>query len=363
MFVCLFPIYANGQSKDELQALQKQIKQKQQQVAQQLAKAKSLQSDLKQIELKIAKAATALNATEQELKSNQQEQKKLKKRQADIQQKLDQQQNVLAKQIRSAFMTGNHDYAKMLLNQENPGKFERTITYYQYLNEARRELIDEFLLLGEELTQVNLTLIEKQDSLQNLLDRQQAQQATLNQGQKSRKQTLSKLQSAIESDAAKIEELQANEQNLRKAIAEAERLAAQKPTSFDGLAKLKGKLLKPADGRVRKLFGTKREGQIRWKGIIVEGNAGSNVIAIHHGKVLYADWLRGFGLVTVLDHGNGYMSLYGHNQALLHQAGDTVAAGEPIALVGQSGGQTSPNLYFEIRYKGDPVNPTQWIKL
>ena len=140
-------------------------------------------------------------------------------------------------------------------------------------------------------------------------------------------------------------------------------MAAQKPTSFDGLAKLKGKLLKPADGRVRKLFGTKREGQIRWKGIIVEGNAGSNVIAIHHGKVLYADWLRGFGLVTVLDHGNGYMSLYGHNQALLHQAGDTVAAGEPIALVGQSGGQTSPNLYFEIRYKGDPVNPTQWIKL
>ena len=363
MFVCLLPIYTYGQSKDELQALQKQIKQKQQQVAQQLAKAKNLQSDLKKIELKIAKAAAALNATEQALKGNQQEQKKLKKRQSDIQQKLAQQQDVLAKQIRSAFMTGNHDYAKMLLNQENPGKFERTITYYQYLNEARRELIDEFLLLGKELTQVNLTLIEKQDSLQNLLDRQQSQQATLNQGQKSRKQTLSKLQSAIESDAAKIEELQANEQNLRKAIAEAERLAAQKPTSFDGLAKLKGKLLKPADGRVRKLFGTKREGQIRWKGIIVEGNAGSNVIAIHHGKVLYADWLRGFGLVTVLDHGNGYMSLYGHNQALLHQAGDTVAAGEPIALVGQSGGQTSPNLYFEIRYKGDPVNPTQWIKL
>ena len=259
-------------------------------------------------------------------------------------------------------MTGNHDYAKMLLNQENPAKFERTITYYQYLNKARRELIDEFRQLGDELTQVNLTLIEKQDRLQNLLDRQQAQQATLTQEQASRKQTLSKVQSAIESDAAKIEELQANEQNLRKAIAEAERLAAQKPTSFDGLAKLKGKLLKPADGRVRKLFGTKRQGQVRWKGVIVEGNEGSNVIAIHHGKVLYANWLRGFGLVIVLDHGNGYMSLYGHNQALLHQAGDTVTAGEPIALVGQSGGQSSPNLYFEIRYKGDPVNPTQWIK-
>ena len=362
LFVCLLPSQTFAQSKDELQALQEQIKQKQQQVAKQLAKAKSLQAELRQSELKIAKAATALNTTEKELKANQQEQRALKKRQGEIKQKLAQQQDILAKQIRSAFMTGNHDYAKMLLNQENPAKFERNITYYQYLNKARRELIDEFRQLGDELTQVNLTLIEKQDRLQNLLDRQQAQQATLTQEQASRKQTLSKVQSAIESDAAKIEELQANEQNLRKAIAEAERLAAQKPTSFDGLAKLKGKLLKPADGRVRKLFGTKRQGQVRWKGVIVEGNEGSNVIAIHHGKVLYANWLRGFGLVIVLDHGNGYMSLYGHNQALLHQAGDTVTAGEPIALVGQSGGQSSPNLYFEIRYKGDPVNPTQWIK-
>lgn len=352
-----------GQSKEELQALQQQIKQKQQQVAKQLAKAKALQGELKQSELKIASAAKALNSTEQELKANQEEQRNLKKRQSEIQSKLAKQQETLAKQIRSAFMTGNYDYAKMLLNQESAAKFERTITYYQYLNKARSELIDEFRMLGEELTEINLSLIVKQDGLQNLLDRQQAQQATLTQGLRSREQTLSKLQSAIESDAAKIEELQANEQNLRKAIAEAERLAALKPTTFDGLAKLKGQLLMPADGRVRKLFGTKRQGQVRWKGIIVDANAGSNVVAIHHGKVLYADWLRGFGLVTVIDHGNGYMSLYGHNQALLHQSGDTVSAGEPIALVGQSGGQSSPNLYFEIRYKGDPVNPTQWLKL
>ena len=167
MFVCLLPSQTFAQSKDELQALQEQIKQKQQQVAKQLAKAKSLQAELRQSELKIAKAATALNTTEKELKANQQEQRALKKRQGEIKQKLPQQQDILAKQIRSAFMTGNHDYAKMLLNQENPAKFERTITYYQYLNKARRELIDEFRQLGDELTQVNLTLIEKQDRLQS----------------------------------------------------------------------------------------------------------------------------------------------------------------------------------------------------
>ena len=110
------------------------------------------------------------------------------------------------------------------------------------------------------------------------------------------------------------------------------------------------------------MFGRIRQGQIKWKGIIIKGQLGSPIIAVHQGKVLYADWLRGFGLVTVVDHGDGYMSLYGHNQALLKQAGDNVDAGETIALLGQSGGQNYPNLYFEIRHKGQPVNPSSWLK-
>jgi septal ring factor EnvC (AmiA/AmiB activator) len=111
------------------------------------------------------------------------------------------------------------------------------------------------------------------------------------------------------------------------------------------------------------MFGRFRQGQIKWKGVVINGTAGDSVIAIHQAKVLYSDWLRGFGLVTVLDHGNGFMSLYGHNQALLKQAGEAVQAGEAIALLGQSGGQSRPNLYFEIRHKGTPINPVSWLKL
>ena len=165
----------------------------------------------------------------------------------------------------------------------------------------------------------------------------------------------------INSEAAKIEQLQINEQTLLKAIEEAERAAQQRPTQLAGLSKLKGKLIRPADGRLRKLFGKRRQGQVRWKGILIDSSSGSQVRTVHDGKVLYADWLRGFGLVAVVDHGKGYMSLYGHNQALLKQAGDAVQAGETIALVGQSGGQQSPNLYFEIRHKGKPVNPSAWL--
>lgn len=355
-------IGAYGQNSDELKQVQQQIKLKQQQIAQQLAKAKVLQEELKQSELRVAQSAKALNTTQTDLQTNTEEQSKLKQQQLSLQDKLRQQQDVLAKQLRSAFMTGNYDYAKMLLNQQDAAKFERTITYYQYLNTARRELIDEFRRWGEELRQVNQQLLDKQQQLEALHITQKTQQSELNQRLEARQLTLTKIQTAIESDAAKVEELQANEQNLRNALAEAERLAALKPTSFDGLSKFKGQLIQPTKGRMRRLFGDRRQGQVRWKGILIDANAGDRVVAVHDGKVLYADWLRGFGLVTVLDHGNGYMSLYGHNQALLRQAGDVVAGGESIALVGQSGGQESPNLYFEIRHKGIPVNPSHWLK-
>jgi septal ring factor EnvC (AmiA/AmiB activator) len=360
--VCLLSFQTCAQSNDELKAVQQQIKHKQQQIARQLVKAKILQTELKQSELRISQAARALNSTQSDLAVNNDEQDRLKEEQQSLQNKLKQQQHVLAKQIRSAFMTGNYDYAKMLLNQQDAAKFERTITYYQYLNKARRELIDEFIQWGQKLRLVDQQLLRKQQQLEALRVTQQSQQAELNQRQTSRQLTLVKIQSAIESDASKVEELQVNEQNLRKALAEVERLAALKPTSFEGLGELKGQLFKPARGRIHRLFGDRRQGQVRWKGILIDANAGDKVVAVYDGKVLYADWLRGFGLVTVLDHGKGYMSLYGHNQALLRQAGDIVLAGESIALVGQSGGQESPNLYFEIRHKGIPVNPSQWFK-
>ena len=260
-------------------------------------------------------------------------------------------------------MTGNYDFAKMLLNQQDAANFERTITYYQYLNNERRHKIDEFRVLIVELEQVNAQLASKQQELAQLQAEQKNQQAQLTKQQASRESTLANIRSAIESDAAKIEILQQNEKNLQDALVRAQRESEKQNQTFGGLNAVKGKLLMPANGELLKMFGRIRQGQVKWKGIIIRGQVGSPIIAVHQGKVLYADWLRGFGLVTVIDHGEGFMSLYGHNQALLKQAGDIVAAGETIALLGQSGGQTNPNLYFEIRHKGQPVNPTSWLNL
>ena len=357
-----FVFVANGQEQSDLKSIQQQIKTKQVQINQQLATAKTLQDNLKVIEIQIAKAARKLNKTQRFLDNNQQKLKILRKQQKDYLSSLAQQKIVLAKQIRSAYMTGNYDFAKMLLNQQDATNFERTITYYQYLNKARKLQIDSFNLLVKNLQEVNAKLINNQSELEQLKGKQLEQQQVLKANQTEREGTFIALQNAIESEEVKIAQLQINEKNLLEALTQAQQLDQQDVT-LSGLGTLKGRLLMPAKGNLRKMFGKFRQGQIKWKGVVINGTPGDSVIAIHHAKVLYSDWLRGFGLVTVLEHGDGFMSLYGHNQALLKEAGESVLAGETIALLGQSGGQNRPNLYFEIRHKGKPINPVNWLKL
>jgi septal ring factor EnvC (AmiA/AmiB activator) len=354
---------AKAQERSDLESIQKQIKNKQAQISQQLEAAKKLQDNLKVVELQIAKSAKKLNKTEISLDKNQQQLSTLRKQQKAYLASLEQQKLVLAKQIRSAYMTGNYDFAKMLLNQQDAANFERTITYYQYLNKARKSQIDSFNLLVKDLQKVNAKLIDNQSELEQLKSKQLEQQHALKVNQTEREGTLIALQNAIESEEAKIAQLQMNEKNLLEALTRAQQQVDKQDITLSGLSALKGLLLMPAEGNLRKMFGRFRQGQIKWKGVVINGTAGDSVVAIHHAKVLYSDWLRGFGLVTVLDHGDGFMSLYGHNQALLKQAGEAVQAGEAIALLGQSGGQSRPNLYFEIRHKGRPINPVSWLKL
>lgn len=357
--VCLS---VSAQQSEELKDIQAQIKQKQKQIEKQLAEAKQLQQQLKAAELNIANTAKNIENTRNELQSNKSRQTELISQQQDLNKQVKQQQQALSSQLKSMYMVGEHDFAKMLFNLEDASKMERTFSYYRYLTDARKVQIDEFRALVSKLREVNENLLVKQQELQVLEKEQVQQQVQLEQQQSLRQVTLTKIEKKIDTEAAKIEQLQINEQALLKAIEEAERNAKQGPVDLTGLAKLKGKLMLPTQGKMRNMFGRIRQGQIRWKGVLFNGNTGAPVRAVHDGRVLYADWLRGFGLVTVLSHGDGYMSLYGHNQALLKQVGDTVQSGETIALVGQSGGQSTPNLYFEIRHKGTPVNPSQWFK-
>lgn len=367
MWPCLFcllawPVLAQDDTDQQLKALQEQIKQRQQQLDLRLSDAKELEASLQKAEKDIAGLVKDIKRTRTRLDANNAEQDKLKKEAGQLQNKIRQQQDALGAQLRSAYMTGQHDFTKMLLNQEDAAKLERMLSYYGYLNKARLAQIREFTEMVKRLEVVRLELVGKQTELVKLEQVQEAQRQLMASEQKKRERTLSELAKRIDTEAAQIEQLQINEQNLIQAIQRAAELAARQNQTLAGLDNMKGKLLRPAQGRLRDLFGKRRQGQVHWKGVLFQGNTGDAVRAVHHGKVLFADWLRGFGLVTVIDHGDGYMSLYGYNQALLKGVGESVEAGEEVALLGQTGGQTSPALYFELRHKGQAISPAGWLE-
>jgi len=350
----------------DLATIQEKIKKTQAQLDKKLKSSERLQQELKLAELEIAKTATQLNKTDQSLKTTRSEKVQLESEKLRVSKVIKEQQKQLAGQLKSAFMAGNYDFAKMFFNQDDAGRFERTLTYYEYLNKARQQEIGKFRVLVLELEQLNIKLADKTKRLEEFLVTQKQQSSQLREQQTSRHRKLKQLDQQIKSDTVRVSQLQQEERSLMNAIEQAEIDARSRSKDEDivllGLAQSKGKLTWPAAGEIQQLFGKRRQGQVRWKGIVVNSSEGSPVRAVQDGKVLYADWLKGFGLVTIVDHGEGYMTVYGRNQALLKQPGDPVFQGETIGLVGSSGGQTTPGLYFEIRHKGKALNPKNWLK-
>jgi len=320
-----------------------------------------LEKQLKNDDLAIAKVAKAINEIEQSLKSTQKEISSLsKEKQLLTSQKIAQEQ-LLAKQLRSAYTTGQHDYLKLLLNQEQSEKIQRTITYYQYMNKARIEEIEKFQATIAQLMIVSTQHQQQVEHLKTLKQSQQKQRVKLNGNKKNRSKTLASLGKELLSSKQQLAKLKADEANLAAALQKLTELIRSE-VDLTGLSKLKRKLSWPVKGRLLRSFGSKKQGYLKWKGVLLGAPIGRQVQTIHNGTVLFSDWLKGYGLLTVIDHGNGYMSLYAHNQTLLKSVGDQVETGEPIALVGQSGGQDRAGLYFEIRHQGKAVNPKLWCR-
>lgn len=345
-----------------LKRVEDSIKKQRQVLEQQLKQKSNLETQFQAAELKVAEVALKLAQTEQKIANTQQQIKRLDKEQTSLLNQKKQQQKVLAELIKTAYLNGKHDYTKLLLNQEDPAQLERLITYYRKLNQARVGQLEEIQAVFTRLTEVSEQLIVEKKQLTASQSRQQEDKKQLLTSQLERKAALNKLNSNIKTDKQKLEKLQLDQERLTNTIARAKRNAERDPGNLAGLYNLKRKLKWPAKGRILRRFGQRRSGALRWKGAMIDANLGNRVNVIADGIVLYADWLKGFGWVAVVDHGKGYMSLYGHNQALLKQAGDYVEQGEPVALVGQSGGQQSPGLYFEIRYKGKTVDPARWCR-
>lgn len=359
----MFTAFANALDNDEkLKEVQKQIEEKRQELQRRIEQKSDVEAEFQATELKVAQMSLALRQVNNELDSVKQKIRQLEKKQIELEQERKQHQGVLAETIKTAYLNGEHDYTKLLLNQNSPATLERLITYYRKLNDSRVKQIERVLQIANELSQVEDDLIAQQSTLVLKQQQQATDKKELEKAQRERKLALKTLNNRITSDKDRLNRLTEDEKRLRDAIELAQRNQSQKPSELIGLYNLKKQLSWPTEGKISKKFGQHRSNNLRWKGVTIIGELGDRVNSIADGIVLYSDWLKGFGWVAVVDHGKGYMSLYGHNQAILKQVGDYVEQGEPIALVGQSGGRSEPGLYFEIRYKGKTVNPARWCR-
>ena len=349
-----------------LEELRKTINILQKSLDQQRDEHDKLRKQLRVAEKEIGAIVRRLDVLNRKLRNQQKRVAGLQGERQKLWSELDHQRLVLGGQLRSAYAIGRQEYMKLLLNEQDPAVLGRTLVYYDYLNKARAERIEVIRDKVKRLEQVEIDLKESTAALEISRAEQLAEKQRLERSHEERKEVLEQLASQIRTREQKLGQVKADAQQLealltglREALADIP-VAAGKRESF---ASLRGKLPLPVQGTIRASFGSlRKEGKLRWQGVLINAREGSPVHAVSHGRVAYADWLRGFGLMVIIDHGDGYMTLYGQNQSLYVTTGDWIEAGEVIAGAGSSGGQAHSGVYFEIRSNGKPTNPLRWCR-
>ncbi len=326
----------------------------------------TLMSDLRRVERRIGRIGRSINKVKGQLREQQKKLAGLKRRRSGLTQSIAEQQRYLGGQIRAAYAMGRQEYFKILLNQEDPAAVGRTLTYYDYLNRARSERISRLNATIDELEQVRNELTQQSKRLQQLQNRRENERQKMEATRQERKGVVATLKTEIRSKDQQLNGLLADERELKsllQALTEALQDIPAAPGNHKPFGRLKGKLKWPTSGSRIIAYGEPRKlGKLRWQGVVIAGREGQEVKAISHGRVAFADWLRGYGLLLIIDHGDGYMSLYGHNQSLYREVGDWVEKGDTIAAVGNSGGIDRNALYFEIRKNGKPTDPVRWCR-
>lgn|SRR5690554_1892048 len=352
----------HARAEQQLKELQNSIAQQRRQFERRQQQLSRTEKALRDIEQSIASSTQAMRRTEQELGGIEARIRELEAEQAALQQNLQQQAEVLSDQIEAAYRSGDYNFLQLLLNQDHPGRFERLLEYYRHLNEARLSQLRQLHATELELVEVQSNLAGQHERLAQRRAEQERQRSRLQGQQNEQEQRVAALQAAQSSTSSELQAMLQSEQEVTELLSALADVLRSSDINLAGLANLRGKLPWPLTGNLRHRFGEQRSSQVNWRGIVISGAAEVPVRSIADGRVLFADWLRGFGLVMVLDHGEGFMSLYGYNQALMFDVGEAVRQGQIISLVGQSGGQSEPGLYFEIRHRGDPVNPSTYLR-
>lgn len=320
-------------------------------------------AELQSAEVAIAEQRRRLKEVERQRDASARRKQELDASLAAREAELDDEAAELATQVRTAYMSGNQERIKLLLNQRDPATLGRLMAYYGYLNEYRADHIEAVTAHIQELAQLRGEVAAEAARIAELARVRYAELSLLNAAQEQRQQLLAALREKITDEGREVERLAAQEKDLSRLITELTSILSDYPiTSEEPFSDYKGRLTWPVAGTLLHDFGQPRAAeQLKWNGVVLGAPHGREVRSVYHGRVVFSDWLSGLGLLVVVDHGEGYMTLYGYNESLLKNAGDWVAPGDVIATVGDSGGQVRSALYFEIRRGTQPVNPRQWI--
>lgn len=322
-----------------------------------------LTAELQDIEIAISEQRIRIKEMEREQRYVERRKQQLGNDLVEREAHLDEQSTELAAQVRAAYMSGNQEKVKMLLTQRDPATLGRVMAYYRYLNDYRAENILAVMEQIRRLDELRKQIAVEETRLAELVRGRYAELGRLNTSQASRRALLASLRKKIANEGQEVERLAAQEQDLTRLISELTSILSDYPISSEQpFTSHKGRLTWPIVGTLLHDFGQPRvRGKLKWNGVVMAAPRGQEVRAVYHGRIAFADWLAGMGLLVIVDHGEGYMTLYGYNETVLKNAGDWVAPGDVIATVGDSGGQQQTGLYFELRRGTRPVDPRQWV--
>lgn len=377
LLLCLLSpaAWAEPDSSERLKDVQQEIESVSSDLTQKKADLETLYQQQEKHARKISTINADLRQLNNEIIRQEKKLKQLHETHGTTQQAQQAQLKAIYDQVRSAFIHAQPSYLQVLLNQQDVSRVSRTATYYRYFHEARKEDLIKLNQVLNEISEEQKQVLTSQKQLAELLEQQEAQQASLKVAAKQQKETLALLEKSIAQQGNHLAELKAEEAALQQLLDKLAKQSAKAPLNtkpsdpttpaYAGKAfsKLAGQLIWPVKGKILASYGSQRKlGKLKWQGIVIGASSGKDIQASASGKVVFADWLRGFGLLIIIDHGEQYMTLYGNNETLLRQTGDIVNAGDIIAQSGKQGGKDFSGLYFEVRHKGNPKNPLKWLK-
>ena len=354
-----------AQKEAELKKVNARIERVRKAVNADIEKRDRLSAQLRDAELEVQAARRKLDEVRAQRVASEARLEDLAREQASREKELAAQRVALAGELRTAYVNGREEQLKLLLNQQDPAAFGRMLAYYGYFGRARADRIGSIRDKLEHLALLREKIATEGERLKELESRQEQEVAALRGAQQSRTKAVAAIESQIKTRGGEIQRLESQARGLEKLIEELRKALANPPVAKQApFEPLRGKLPWPVQqGKVLARFGQPRAGgSLKWQGMLIGTDRGARVRAPFAGRVAYADWLPGMGLMIVLDHGGGYLSLYGHNEEVFRKVGDAVAAGDVIGAVGDTGGHNQPALYFEVRRGRTPVNPENWLQ-